>query len=104
MSVPTNYEASPTSDNTTPVLRAVGIADLAHRRASDLSGGQMRRVALAGLLASHPRAPDAPIGCVFKEAVRRKKDVKGSIRVNLQVAALEDADAPREARLSRLRC
>ena len=25
MSVPTNYEASPTSDNTTPVLRAVGV-------------------------------------------------------------------------------
>lgn len=35
-------------------LRAVGIADLAHRRASDLSGGQAARVAIARALAFRP--------------------------------------------------
>ena len=32
----------------------VNLTDLAARPIHDLSGGQMRRVALAGLLASHP--------------------------------------------------
>ena len=35
-------------------LRAVGIADLAHRRASDLSGGQAARVAIARALVFRP--------------------------------------------------
>ena len=35
-------------------LRAVGIADLAHRRGSDLSGGQAARVALARALVFRP--------------------------------------------------
>ena len=38
----------------TDQLRAVGIADLAHRRASDLSGGQAARVAIARALAFRP--------------------------------------------------
>ena len=38
----------------TDQLRAVGIADLAHRRASDLSGGQAARVAIARAFAFRP--------------------------------------------------
>ena len=41
-------------DAATDQLRAVGIADLAHRRASDLSGGQAARVAIARALAFRP--------------------------------------------------
>ena len=51
MSVLANVEARATA---TDQLRAVGIADLAHRRASDLSGGQAARVAIARALAFRP--------------------------------------------------
>ena len=40
----------------------------------------------AGECALNNTGTNSTISCVFKEAVRRKKDVKGSIRVNLQVA------------------
>lgn len=39
----------------------------------------------AGECALNNTGTNSTISCVFKEAVRRKKDVKGSIRVNLQV-------------------
>lgn len=45
----------------------------------------------AGECALNNTGTNSTISCVFKEAVRRKKDVKGSIRVNLQVAATTTA-------------
>jgi len=49
MSVPTNYEASPTSGNTTPVLRAVGIVShVAELRDQIAERIAVRRVASGG--------------------------------------------------------
>lgn len=53
----------------------------------------------AGECALNNTGTNSTISCVFKEAVRRKKDVKGSIRVNLQVAATTTA-AVAEIRLN----
>lgn len=53
----------------------------------------------AGECALNNTGTNSTISCVFKEAVRRKKDVKGSIRVNLQVAAATTA-AVAEIRLN----
>ena len=53
----------------------------------------------AGECALNNTGTNSTISWVFKEAVRRKKDVKGSIRVNLQVAATTTA-AVAEIRLN----
>ena len=51
--------------------------DLASRNVDDLSGGQMRRVALAGVLASHPKVLvlDEPFAGLDVESRRLLSDV-----------------------------
>lgn len=64
-------------------LRRVGLPeDLAGRSVDELSGGQMRRVALAGLLASRPRVLilDEPLAGLDREARRGLLDLLGRMR------------------------
>ena len=59
-------------------LAEVGLpGDLASRNVDDLSGGQMRRVALAGVLASHPKVLvlDEPFAGLDVESRRLLSDV-----------------------------
>jgi energy-coupling factor transport system ATP-binding protein len=64
-------------------LRRVGLpADLASRSVDELSGGQMRRVAIAGLLASRPRVLilDEPLAGLDRESRRGLLDLLGHMR------------------------
>lgn len=64
-------------------LHRVGLpADLAGRGVDELSGGQMRRVAIAGLLASRPRVLilDEPLAGLDRESRRGLLDVLGRMR------------------------
>ena len=64
-------------------LHRVGLpADLAGRSVDELSGGQMRRVALAGLLASRPRVLilDEPLAGLDRESRRGLLELLGRMR------------------------
>ena len=64
-------------------LRRVGLpADLAGRSVDELSGGQMRRVAIAGLLASRPRVLilDEPLAGLDRESRRGLLELLGHMR------------------------
>lgn len=64
-------------------LSRVGLpADLAERTIDELSGGQMRRVAIAGLLASRPRVLilDEPLAGLDRESRRGLLDLLGRMR------------------------
>jgi energy-coupling factor transport system ATP-binding protein len=64
-------------------LRRVGLpADLAGRSIDELSGGQMRRVAIAGLLASRPRVLilDEPLAGLDRESRQGLLDLLGHMR------------------------
>jgi energy-coupling factor transporter ATP-binding protein EcfA2/energy-coupling factor transporter transmembrane protein EcfT len=64
-------------------LHRVGLpADLAGRSVDELSGGQMRRVALAGLLASRPRVLilDEPLAGLDRESRRGLLELLGHMR------------------------
>src|SRR5581483_1811399 len=64
-------------------LHRVGLpADLAGRSIDELSGGQMRRVALAGLLASRPRVLilDEPLAGLDRESRRGLLELLGHMR------------------------
>lgn len=64
-------------------LELVGLpGELAGRSIDALSGGQMRRVALAGLLASRPRLPvlDEPLAGLDLESRRELLDTLGTLR------------------------
>ncbi|HEX6453764.1 MAG TPA: ATP-binding cassette domain-containing protein [Trebonia sp.] len=64
-------------------LRRVGLpADLAGRTIDELSGGQMRRVAIAGLLASRPRVLilDEPLAGLDRESRRGLLELLGRMR------------------------
>ena len=68
-------------------LRAVGIADLAHKRASDLSGGQAARVAIARALVFRPEVLilDEPTAALDVEATAQ---VSGVLRERLADAGI----------------
>src|SRR5690348_10940952 len=64
-------------------LHRVGLpADLASRSVDELSGGQMRRVAIAGLLASRPRVLvlDEPLAGLDRESRRGLLELLGHMR------------------------
>jgi energy-coupling factor transport system ATP-binding protein len=64
-------------------LQRVGLpADLAARSVDELSGGQMRRVAIAGLLASRPRVLvlDEPLAGLDRESRRGLLELLGHMR------------------------
>ena len=64
-------------------LQRVGLpADLAGRSVDELSGGQMRRVAIAGLLASRPRVLilDEPLAGLDRESRRGLLELLGHMR------------------------
>jgi len=64
-------------------LHRVGLpADLAGRSVDELSGGQMRRVAIAGLLASRPRVLvlDEPLAGLDRQSRRALLELLGSMR------------------------
>ncbi|HEX7162355.1 MAG TPA: ATP-binding cassette domain-containing protein [Trebonia sp.] len=64
-------------------LHRVGLpADLADRSVDELSGGQMRRVAIAGLLASRPRVLvlDEPLAGLDRESRRGLLELLGHMR------------------------
>ena len=64
-------------------LHRVGLpADLAGRSVDELSGGQMRRVAIAGLLASRPRVLvlDEPLAGLDRESRRGLLELLGHMR------------------------
>jgi len=64
-------------------LRRAGLpADLAGRSVDELSGGQMRRVAIAGLLASRPRVLilDEPLAGLDRESRRGLLELLGRMR------------------------
>jgi energy-coupling factor transporter ATP-binding protein EcfA2 len=79
-------EAGSTADRDAFVrtsLHRVGLpADLAGRSVDELSGGQMRRVALAGLLASRPRVLilDEPLAGLDRESRRGLLELLGHMR------------------------
>ena len=66
-------------------LFRVGLpADLAGRSVDELSGGQMRRVAIAGLLASRPRVLvlDEPLAGLDRESRRGLLELLGRMRID----------------------
>ena len=69
-----------------PALRLVGLdpAELRERRIDELSGGQQRRVALAGLLARRPEVLvlDEPFSGLDSEGRTTLVDVLGRLRAN----------------------
>ena len=117
-----------TADDVDPALRLVGLdpAELRERRIDELSGGQQRRVALAGLLARRPEVLvlDEPFSGLDHEGRSTLVEVLGRLRANgmsvivmshdyedaaeyaARVLALEDGrvvlDAPVAAALERL--
>jgi len=81
------FDAKPGQDEADAFVRdslfRVGLpADLAGRSVDELSGGQMRRVALAGLLASRPRVLvlDEPLAGLDRESRRGLIELLGHMR------------------------
>ena len=81
------FDAKPGEENgdafVAASLHRVGLsADLAGRSVDELSGGQMRRVAIAGLLASRPRVLilDEPLAGLDRESRRGLLELLGHMR------------------------
>jgi phosphonate transport system ATP-binding protein len=71
-------------------LAEVGLAHLAHQRASTLSGGQAQRVAIARALAQHPRVllADEPIASLDPEAAEEIMRLLRRLAVEENLAVL----------------
>ena len=88
-------------------LAAVGIPHLASRPVHDLSGGEQRLAALAGVLAMHPSVLllDEPTASLDAEAATRVRDALAATRLPMLVAshdaALIDALATRRVELGK---
>jgi phosphonate transport system ATP-binding protein len=71
-------------------LEAVGLADLAQRRASTLSGGQQQRVAIARTLAQRARTvlADEPVASLDPESARRVMELLQDLNINQGVTVV----------------